>query len=202
MIQYTSTVRTYCTYLSRLGTLCVQRKTFLCSDVFSSVFDRMALGVILYFIDHPSSPACLSTVVRTVNIEHGPKHIIICIFFPGFVDYRHKCWLRQRMWIMIRHSLLLIAMLCTSKFVSIRGFVVAPRRNDKVIFDRLLGETLPERRRRGVAFCFTASDNNSKQQRKATSTGTGGLRRLPVVKSPMELMDRAQKQSWNVKANR
>lgn len=129
-------------------------------------------------------------------------NIIICIFFPGFVDDKHKSWLRQRMWFTTRHSLLLIAMLCISKFVSIRAFVVAPRRNNKVIFDRLLGEPVPRKRRRNVDFCSTASDSNTNQQRRVTSTATGGLRRLPVVKSPMELMDRAKKQSWNVKANR
>ena len=49
---------------------------------------------------------------------------------------------------------------------------------------------------------FSTTSGNDVSQRRQKAKNTGGLRRLPVVKSPVELVNRARREAQNVKADR
>ena len=75
-------------------------------------------------------------------------------------------------------GVVLLFMLC---FRLVQGFKASPLRKQA----------------RVVSARFSTTDNA--QQKKAKNTG--GLRRLPVVKSPVELMNKAKREAERVKAD-
>lgn len=91
---------------------------------------------------------------------------------------------------MVAQALLYLSvmvMLCSSKLHVVKGFAPALATGRHVL----------------ALFSATANNNNTERpqgQQKAKTTG--GLRRLPVVKSPVELMNTARREAQRVKADR
>jgi hypothetical protein len=69
-------------------------------------------------------------------------------------------------------------------------------------FRPLVGKKLLHQRRVIPCFSTISPDVNQTSKASATLSNTGGLRRLPVVRSPNELMNSARKASLRVRADR
>lgn len=75
--------------------------------------------------------------------------------------------------------------------------------NEACIRTKFLGTRPPESTRPFAHFTrsFSTTSNNNNAQKGKKAKNTGGLRRLPVVKSPVELMNKAARDAQRVKAD-
>ena len=93
---------------------------------------------------------------------------------------------------------ILVAMLWVGSVRVIRGFTPATRslhqRNEFLVAASSI-------HRHPVSLFSTKASDNAAKPPKRKGPNTGGLRRLPVVKPPVELMNKARRDAERVKAD-